>query len=98
MGYKELRDRLRGLPVDDEEEMVNKYRLVFNTPLGRRVLTHILTELHFFDGILANPEEIALRNYGIVLLNRAGVWNAENVEEIVSSLMNISPKRKEDQE
>jgi hypothetical protein len=95
MGYKELRDRLRGQPEDDEAEMVNKYRLVFNTPLGRRVLTHILTELHFFDGILANPEEIALRNYGIILLNRAGVWNAANVEEIVDGLMNISPKKEE---
>jgi hypothetical protein len=95
--YKELRDRLLG-PDKKDDLTQTQYHLLFNSPLGRKVLTHMLTELHFFDGILDDPEEIALRNYAVVLLNRIGVWNADKVEDITNNIMNINPTKKEEQE
>lgn len=92
--YKELRDGVMDLSGNDPDRMLHDtYRSVFNTEVGRAVLTHILTELHFFDEIISTPEEIALSNYARTLLNRIGAWKGENVKDIVDSLMTITLKR-----
>jgi hypothetical protein len=91
-GYRELRDRVLG-PDTQEDTVQTDYRILFNSPLGRKVLSHMLVELHFFDGILDNSEERVLHNYSISLLSRLGVWKAGNVEGVVGALMNLEPSR-----
>ena len=82
---------------DPDEAVVQDYRLVFYSEIGRRVLGHMLAELHFFDEILDDPEEIALANYARNLLSRLGMWpgyRPENVGAIVDAFFSINFKPK----
>lgn len=74
--------------VPNEEE----YRSVFTSRTGRKVLTHMLAELHFFDEIQLTDEEIILSNYAKRLLNRIGIWKGLNVGEIVNAFLDIKKK------
>ena len=77
------------------KEIITKYRTVFNTGLGRWVLADILEDLHFFNP-LKTEEEMTLSNYGKTLLRRLGIFETENKQSIVDSLLNISWTEKEE--
>jgi len=87
--YKELKSLMVGSGDEDSVPLIQDYRRTFNTEHGRRVLTHMLAELHFFDAIVASEEEIALSNYARLLLNHLGVWDSKYVPDIVNHLMSI---------
>lgn len=55
-----------------DNEILLDYRNVFNTPEGRRVLTHMLYEMRYFDGDVNTEEGHMLRNYATRLLQRLG--------------------------
>lgn len=71
-----------------EREVRNDYRNTFLTKAGRKVLTHMLVELHFFDTV-STEEEIALQNYAKNVLNRLGVLTAANVSRLTEALLNV---------
>lgn len=81
----------------EAEEIIQAYRTVFDTSTGQQVLGHMLTELHFFDEIISSEEERVLANYGRKLLNRMGIWNAWNIDEIMRALCRIQPPGQEGQ-
>ena len=60
-------------------ETTEAYRRVFSSVDGRKVLTHMLTELHFFDEVLTD-KELALSNYARRILYYLGVINADTLE------------------
>lgn len=72
--------------------VTDDYRRVFSTPEGRRVLGHMLVELHFFDEIIDNPEEIALSNYARRLLRNLGIWKGLNVPGIIDAFFELKEK------
>ena len=86
-GYDELKRMVLGdgnLP-----DMVKlDYRSTFDTDVGRRVLTHMLTELHFFDEVVSE-EEVTLSNYARRILNHLGILRGERIPDIVNYLMSI---------
>jgi len=73
----------------EEQKMTEMYRATFDSGVGRNVLAHMLTELHFFDEIISSEEERALANYARKLLNRMGIWKAANVKEIITAFLRI---------
>lgn len=76
-------------PKDIEKEIQKDYRSVFTSREGRKVLTHMLAELHFFDELQLTDEEIMLSNYAKRLLSHIGVWKGMNVQEIVNAFIDI---------
>jgi len=80
-----------------EQSIREEYRRTFNSGAGRKVLAHMLTELHFFDEILDNEEERVLANYARKLLNRLGIWNDLNIDELIGAFMQIAPKEEQGQ-
>jgi len=74
------------------EAVVEAYRRVFSTPEGRRVLGHMLVELHFFDEIIESPEEIALSNYARRLLRNTGIWKGINIPGIIDAFFELREK------
>lgn len=74
-----------------EDEAVRlQFRRVFDTPEGRQVLTMILQDLFFFDVLPSpQPEWMALRNYGIRLLERCGITHETHLEKLVGGLFKL---------
>lgn len=86
-GYDELKRMVLGdgnLP----DTVKLDYRSTFDTDVGRRVLTHMLTELHFFDEVVSE-EEVTLSNYARRILNHLGILRGERIPDIVNYLMSI---------
>lgn len=83
---------------------VDEYRAVFTTGNGRRVLTHILTEMGYFKIVQSTPEATALNNQAKRLLENCGMLKrmtgprdaaaVKNYESIVNALFNV-PMNKE---
>lgn len=69
------------------------YSNVFRSYEGKLVLTHMLTDMHFFDEIL-NEEERIMSNYAKKLLVRCGIWKGANVPDLVNAFFKISKKGK----
>lgn len=65
---------------DPIKEIRESYRRVFSGYEGKAVLTHILSELHFFDEIIEG-NEIVLANFARRLLYFLGVWDHKNLED-----------------
>ena len=86
-GYDELKKMVLG---DDGPPDTVKldYRSTFDTDVGRRVLTHMLTELHFFDEAVSE-EEITLSNYARRILSHLGILRGNRIPDIVNYLMSI---------
>lgn len=65
---------MTGLPdeLDREVDMRTRYRACFSTPNGLTVLTHMLSELCFFNQSATTAEEHALGNYARRLLELVG--------------------------
>lgn len=73
-----------------DNEILIDYRNVFDTPEGRRVLTHMLMEMRFFDGDVKSDEGHILRNYATRLIQRIGALEpAYFVDSMISALMEI---------
>jgi hypothetical protein len=80
------------MTTKDYETLQLLYRKVFGTPEGQIVIAHMLTELHFFDEIIEDPEEIALSNYARRLLMHCRIWNELNVSDLVDKFFGIAPR------
>lgn len=90
--YNRLKARLTRTTEDArkvEFERAQLYIAVFGSVAGRKVLEHMLADLHFFDEAVGEEERI-LRNYARRLLAIMGIWRPINAEEITSGLMNIN--------
>ena len=76
-----------------EDPITNKvkqdYRATFDTDVGRRVLAHMLTELHFFDEV-TSEEETALSNYAHRILYHLGVLHGNSIPELVTQLLTVN--------
>ena len=64
-------------PIDNIRK---SYRRVFSSYEGQEVLTHILSELHFFDEIV-DGNEVVLANFARRLLYFLGVWDHKNLND-----------------
>jgi len=71
-----------------------KWRNVFfSTPDGKDILEEMLLQMHTFDSLpLDDPAAIALRNYGVWMLFRLGVYQDNNVKSIIDKLASIPYK------
>jgi len=76
---------------DPEEEIKDAYHELFASQLGRKVLAHMLVELHFFDEAV-KEEEVILSNYSRRLLSNIGIWRGGNVDGVVASLLKLDYK------
>ncbi len=65
---------------DPIKEIRESYRRVFAGQEGKAVLTHLLSELHFFDEVV-DPGEIALSNFARRVLFFLGVWDHKNLND-----------------
>ena len=81
---------------DPIREIRESYRRVFSTRDGKAVLTHILSELHFFDEVV-DPQEISLNNFARRLLFFIGVWDHKNLEDqsLIEAFLRIPLKNEE---
>jgi hypothetical protein len=90
--YKGIKARLERTSDDAakaEYELAQLYMATFNTVPGRKVLEHMLAELHFFDETVGEVEDIR-RNYARRLLAIMGVWRPVNAEAIVENLLTVN--------
>jgi len=69
-----------------EREVRKAYHTLFNSPLGHKVLTHMMVRLHFFDEITSEEERV-MSNYAKDLLNTIGVLQGFNVGLFVKAIM-----------
>ncbi len=76
------------LSVEDKAER-NLFRKVFSTPEGKRVLTAILADLGTFDRIPMEEGSIALRNYGIRLLELSGLLDEVKIPAWVELMLSL---------
>ena len=60
-------------------EMAMTYRRVFGSPDGRLVLKDLLGDLYHFSQT-TNPEEVALRNFSMRLLDKIGAFTFDSPE------------------
>ena len=76
-------------PILTEEQnkfLERDFREVFSSEEGLRVLTKILTDLHFFSRC-ENDEEVALNNYAKQLMSYFGEWDVGSEELIINRLI-----------
>jgi hypothetical protein len=80
-------------PDDRMKNVRQAYRRVFLSRDGRVVLTHMLSELHFFDEVVGD-QEIALSNYGRRILYNLGALDPKNLadQSMVDALLAIPLK------
>lgn len=76
------------------EDISARYRILFNSPLGRDVLCDMLSadELGLLS-LITNEEERCRHNYAVNLLALIGVLEGNNLRIIVDSLMNSLGER-----
>lgn len=73
-----------------DNEILLDYRNVFNSREGRRVLTHMLMEMRYFDSDVLTDEGRIMRNYATRLIQRiGGLEPAHFVDSMVTALMKI---------
>ena len=77
------------------EEVRDKYRAIFLTPMGMDVLADILTECHF--GCTLDPEnvvQISEHNVGVLILAKCGIFGNSTKREVVVALSKVTPDKK----
>ncbi len=74
--------------LNEEQESFQQsdFITLFSTQTGQRVLTKILTDLHFFSRV-ETEEEIGLNNYAKQLMSYFGEWDVGSEELIISRLI-----------
>jgi len=77
--------------------MIDKYRhIFFNSPIGLEVLTDLLTELGFGSTLDPDkPYQIHQHNLAIVLLAKCGVFGKGTLDDVVTALSCVMPKKEE---
>ena len=68
-------------------EVRRKYRNCFTQ--HPEVLEHLLTELGLFQDIPSDPAAVALRNYGMRLLDIIGANDESNIRGVVRMYLNV---------
>lgn len=76
-----------------DKDVVDMFRRIFDTDIGRKVLAFMLAELGFFD-TAADKDlgEHAKQDYAKRLLRLCGIFNVANVQEVVDTFMEIKMK------
>jgi hypothetical protein len=73
-----------------QDKKVREYRSLFNTPLGRKVLSDMVLDLRVFDTIAPEDHDgLSKRNYGLFLLYNLGVLTDKNIPTIVDKMLDI---------
>lgn len=73
---------------DDEFiELRKQYRNCFKD--YPNVLNHLLSDMGTFQRISADPGEVALRNYGVHLLEIIGAYDEDGIENILRSYIKL---------
>ncbi len=77
--------------VDEQEELSLRmnYRQVFDTPVGKRVLAHMLVELGMFDTQVNTERSQGRQDYAKRLLWIMGITDERNIKFIVDGLMKM---------
>ena len=84
------------IPTEPEEDIGGKYRHIFSSPMGRDVLSDILTECHF--GMTLDPDnkaQIAEFNVGMMVLAKCGILGPDTKKDVINALCGVTPKLKE---
>ena len=71
------------------DELSQKYRHIFLSPIGREVLADILSDCHF--GCTLDPDnkvQVAEYNVGISILARCGVFGPNRDIPVINALIN----------
>jgi hypothetical protein len=89
--YSDLKKKLYPAVVA-EDRLREDFFLTFSTPHGKRVLAHMLRELHWFDEVV-EAEEVTLANYARRLLFNLGIVQDDQIEEIVNQLLKFSERQ-----
>lgn len=77
-------------------QLTEKYRLVFNSPIGQEVLSDILTMTHFGNTLnSANPQQIGEYNIGVAILAKMGIFAHDTKSDVLKSLMSVTPQTAE---
>ena len=86
--YQELKRKLR--PDEEPDDPIYQdYFLCFSSAAGRRVLAHLLTDLHFFDEALSDQEVIE-QNIARRILHNIGAFHVEQIDNITGMLIKIA--------
>ena len=84
------------MPKPKEDDIGNKYRHVFSSPMGREVLADILTECHFMEvPDASNPHKCGEQGIGILILAKCGILGPDTKMRVIDALLNVFPKSKE---
>lgn len=65
------------------------FRRVFSSPEGKRVLTAILADLGTFDRVPMEEGSVALRNYGIRLMELTGLLDEMKIPAWVEMMLSL---------
>lgn len=72
-----------------KDEMGDKYRHAFLSPIGKDVLFDILQQCHFGSSLDPdNKAQVAEYNVGIFILARCGILGSERGIPVVNALIN----------
>ncbi len=71
-----------------EVDKIVAYRACFGSAPGKKVLSNMLAEAHFFE-FAKTPEEQAVENFMKKVLCNMGIWSLENSDDFVDLLMNL---------
>ena len=91
--HKELKNLLADdTGIVNDKKRREEYHQTFSSPAGQNVLVDMLYDLKVFDGT-ATDEDVALANYGRLLLYKIGILREENLNEIVKRFIEIGRLR-----
>lgn len=78
-------------------DLIDQYRQVFSTRVGRDVISHMLFDLGVFQEITDGAEDVALKNFGLRLLKilAGGETAKESVDVFLVKLMKQPLPKKE---
>lgn len=86
------------LEVFPNNDLICQYRQIFSGRVGLSVLVHMLFDLGIFQEISDSVEDIALKNYGIRLLEIIGGGRIDenSMDEFIKRLMKQPLSKGED--
>ena len=72
------------------DETIRAYHTCFNSGVGRLVLGDLLLNSGFFDDDVKGDGAIAVRNFGVQILKRAGIGNEpEDMAPLINKMFEI---------
>lgn len=77
-----------------DEIVAEKWRNVFfSTPDGKSVLEEILGQCHLMESVFVDdPAQVQMRNFGVWMLYRLGVYQDRNIGEVIDKFASIPYK------